>query len=103
MTITAAEQNVGEAALKAFVQQAEGWEAEFVPESIYPEGATEIVNAADAAADQSETGRIAAGAAAIQNSITAAGYGSYITPELCEGASVSVLTAVETLRSETKS
>ena len=100
--LTEAEQNAGVAVLQTYVEQAEGWEAEFVPASVYPTAVADIVNAADAGTDQSTTGRQTSGQAALRAAIDATGYGGEVTDQMCaDGASV-VLTAVAQVRAQEK-
>lgn len=84
----------GETALKAYVQQAEGWEAAFVPEQAYVAGATDVVKAALASADQSPAGRQAAGQKALRAAIDSAGYGHEVTDAMCAAGAAAVLKAI---------
>jgi len=97
---TQAEYDAGEAALKAYVDQIEGWKASWIPEAVFQTGDLDIIGAADAATDQSLAGRQAAGAAALNAAIVAAGYGDDVAPAQCASAAAAVLAAVARLRSQ---
>jgi hypothetical protein len=89
-----AELAAGEAALKAYVQQAEGWKAAFVPEQAYVTGASDVIAAANASADQSSAGRQAAGQKALRAAIDATGYGGDVTDAMCTAGAAAVLKAI---------
>ena len=99
MTATAKDIAVGWVVLEHY---AEGinWLAKMAPEKVWDQGVAAIVNAADAAADQSPAGRQAAGQAALVKAVTDAGYGSMLTdPQQSHDAVAVVLAAVGKARS----
>lgn len=84
----------GAAALKAYVEKIDGWEADWIPEADYEAGVDAIVMAADASQDQTPAGRQAAGGAALLKAITAQGYGGKVTADQCNEAAAVVLAAI---------
>jgi hypothetical protein len=84
----------GAAALSAYLQSVDGWEARFIPASDLSEGAALIISAANKGPDQSALGRQAAGGAALFKAISAAGYGDKVTPAECRDAAGKVLAAI---------
>jgi hypothetical protein len=105
MADTQVEVQAGAAAFKTYldqmlVAQGVGWEEAFIPDNIYAEAAQEVITASDGSADQSSAARVAAGAAALLASVTAAGQGSRVTPTNCQEASAAILTAVAKVRAQ---
>jgi hypothetical protein len=96
--MTDADLAAGKVALLAYVQQIEGWEAAFVPDSAITDGATQIINALDqsGSAPTPDAQAIVAdtAAAALYQSITDAGYGDYVTSDQCVTAAQAVIAAV---------
>jgi hypothetical protein len=91
---TQAQITAGAAALSAYLQSVDGWEARFIPASDLSEGAALIISAANKGPDQSALGRQAAGGAALFKAISAAGYGDKVTPAECRDAAGKVLAAI---------
>lgn len=90
----------GVAALKAYVQQIDGWEADFVSAQAYSDGASIVITTYDGAG---VVGNPAPGqldlisaecASKLYASIQSAGYGSKVTPDQCAQASQAVIAAV---------
>ena len=79
-------------ALKAYAE-GQTWEAMFAPQSAWTTGATDMLAAADAATDQSPTGRQAAAMAKLQADIAAAGYANLMTAQQCHDAAAVTLAA----------
>ena len=94
----------GEAALKSFVEKIDGWEADFVPTSIYAQGVTEIISAWDAAPvagdAQAEHAKEADCGSVLYQSIVKAGYGNQVTPDQCQEAVLAVIDAVLKVRGQ---
>jgi len=95
--------DVGEAALRAYVNKIEGWKAAFVPEQACRDGAIDVIRAWDAmpqplpTPDAQEIGYAACGSA-LMAAITNAGYGSDVTAEECMAGATAVVTAVVAAR-----
>lgn len=90
--------------LKAYVQQIEGWEADFITDDVYTDGVTTIVNAWDSVGQADNVDAVdlkyANCAMALYQSISAAGYGSDVTVEQCSEAAKLVITAVLAARTQ---
>lgn len=98
--------SVGVTALKTYVEQIDGWEADFVPDQAYQDGATTVINTWDSSApvppndtDAEALKQDACGMALFQ-AITAAGYGDKVTAEQCASAANAIIAAVLAARSE---
>jgi hypothetical protein len=82
----------GSAALKAFVQQVEGWEADFIGQQFYDDGATIVFqtwNSASASGTAEQASQACANA--LYNSVANAGYGDKVTLAQCAEAASIVL------------
>lgn len=93
----------GEAALKAYVsgmlaQEGKSWEAWFIPESAYQTGAADVIKAADAAKDQSDHGRQAAGAHALRIALNTTGQGGQVTDAQVASGTAVILHAIARVR-----
>lgn len=95
---TDAEIQAGAAALKAYVESIDGWEADFIGDQVYQDGASEVIQAADNA----QANLTAAGGAALMASIVAAGYGDRVTQDQCNAGAAAVLQAVDAIRDASK-
>ena len=103
--MTDTEVAAGVAALKAYVEQIDGWEADFVSDSTYQQGAIEVIQEWDKENPTNEQDDPAAAATLIANcglilfqQISAAGYGDKVTADQCATAAQAVMTAVQALR-----
>ena len=106
--MTDAEVVAGAAALKAYVEQIDGWEANFVSDDTYTAGSTEVIQywdqknpTNDLSDPDAEATLIANCGLALYQSISAAGYGSSVTPDQCVSAAQAVMAAVQALRTPT--
>lgn len=90
----------GAAALKSYVESVSAIEVMFVPEAAFETGAADVIDAADAGADQTAAGRQAAGAAALRAALDATGEGGEVSAAQCASGTAAVLKAVATLRSQ---
>lgn len=103
--LTPAEDQAGATALKTYIDgvlEANGlaWEEAFIPDTAFVQGATDVIEAADAADDQSPAGRQAAGATALRAALEAVGQSDKVSDtNLNEGVSA-VLTAVAKVRAQ---
>jgi hypothetical protein len=84
--------------LQAFVHQmlvAMGmdWAEGLIPGNAYTSGATDIVNAASEAADQSPAGRLAAGEVALRKALDSTGQGGRVTDAQVAAGTAAVLKA----------
>lgn len=103
--LTPAEDEAGAKALKAYVDkmlEANGlsWEETFIPDSIYVQGATDAIEAADAGDDQSLQGRVSSAAAALRVAIDSTGQGGQISDDNLTEAASEILTAVAKVRAQ---
>lgn len=94
----------GEAALTAYVDRTEGFEAYFVPEQAERDGAIDIIKQMDSVGkpdntDAAELLQAACGMALFQ-AIGAAGYGNDVTAEQCSEAAGEVIAAVNAYRTK---
>jgi hypothetical protein len=74
------------------------WMARLAPAGEWAKGAELVINAADAAQDQSPGGRQIAAQIAIAKAISDAGYGSMMTDQECHDAAAITLASVNKLR-----
>lgn len=89
---------VGEAALRAYVNEIEGWKAAFVPEQACRDGAIDIIKAWDSCGplptpDAQAIGYATCGSA-LMTAIAKAGYGDDVTAEECLTGATRVVRAV---------
>lgn len=95
----------GEAALKAYVDQAVGWEASWVPEQAIRDGAIDVIRQWDSLgpmpnADAEATGRASCGMA-LYSAIQKAGYGGDVTTGQCMAGADAVINVVIAARPKT--
>jgi hypothetical protein len=98
---TDAEIAAGLSALSVYLGTALGWEASFIPEYAEQDAVTDVITAADAAADQSAGGRQQAGVMALRTGLNNAGYGSEVTDQMCADAVQTILAAIAQVRNPT--
>lgn len=103
--LTPSEDQVGSMALKAYVDRmlevnGLGWEEAFIPDSVFVQGAVDIVEAADAAEDQSQQGRLTAGSEALRAALVEIGQSDKVSDTALIEATGEVLTAVAKVRAQ---
>lgn len=84
MAATQAQIEAGAQALENYVESIDGFEAYFISQSTYEQGAQIILNAAD----------VTTAGAALYADISNAGYANDVTPDQCNAAAAAVLAAV---------
>jgi hypothetical protein len=97
---TPSEIATGAAALRAYVQSISAIEAMFVPGSAFQIGATGVIDAADAGAEQSAAARQASGQAALRAALNSTGEGAEVSDAQCAAGTQAVLKAVAALRAQ---
>jgi hypothetical protein len=95
-----AEISAGAKALRSYIESIDYFEGAFAPKAALDAGVSAVIEAADAASDQSPAGRLAAAATALRAAIDAGGYGSYVSDQQCAAGAGAVLVAVARLRTQ---
>lgn len=101
MTASSSDIATGAAALRAYVQTIDGWEASFVPDNVYSQGSQEVLAVLDAVPPPAPPASKPAGNALFL-SITNAGYGDQVTLDQCVAAAQAVINAVLAARGPQK-
>jgi len=90
---TQADIDLGATALKNYVMQIDGWEANFVPWGTYESGSQLVLNAWDSSTDSDAAMKETACGMTLYKVISDAGYASRVTEEQCAAGAHAVLAA----------
>ena len=87
--------DIGEAALKAYVERVDGFEAWFVQEQAYRDGAIDVIKVMDASGASTDTNALyTACGQALYKAISDAGYSNDVTLDQCVSGATAVVEAV---------